>query len=501
MKTAALPPLYRQLAAHYLQAIQQGTLALQDRFPSVRQLMRQHGISMSTALQVCRVLEEQGWLQARPRSGYFVCRPERRMLQGLSRTMPAAPEIEVAAADYVGIHQHVSWLLARASRQPARVDFKVAVGESGMYPGPALQRLMRQALHRQPEMLTRMARRYGHPEFKQAMARRAMERGMMLAPADITATHGCAEAVHLALRAVTRPGDVVAVESPTFYGLLQVFESLGLKVLEIPADSRTGISVQALQFAVQQYPGQIRAVLVMPVFHNPLGCSMPDEHKRQLLHLCEQQDMALIEDDIYGYMGQPGTLPTPIKALDRSGRVIYCTSLNKMLAPGMRLGWLAGGRWQSRIEMLKYMQSRFPEEVGQVTVARYMASAAFDRHVMRMQQTLRRRRQWMADAVDRHFPHGTRLHLPQGGLLLWVQLPLGLDADALFEQALQHGIQIAPGSMFSNARRFDHCFRLSCGQAPDAAQDDALRTLGQMARQMQEDQSRSCASGSVCSNS
>lgn len=506
--------LYRRLADHYLSAIRSGALRSGDRMPSVRRLMSDHGVSLSTALQTCRHLEDQGWLEARPRTGYFVRTPRRAGLPPVTESAFGAAPIDPAA--YVGIHAHVSDVLARGERAPVDVNLALAVLGEPLYPTAALQRLMQGQLRRHPETLTTMTRHHGHASLRAALARHALSRGVTIAPDEVVVTHGCIEAVNLALRAVTQPGDTVAVESPTFYGLLQVLESLGLKALEMPTSPTTGLSLDALEFALQQDAvagqegppdprhtpgslasgGRIRAVVCMPTLHNPLGCVMPDAHKQRLVELCVRHDVALIEDDIYGDMGHTDVPHKPAKAWDRTGHVIYCHSLNKLLAPGLRLGWMLPGRWQARVEMLKYTQSRYGEELPQRTIAEFMAGPGMARHLNRMRQRLRQQREQMAEAVAEFFPEGTRLCLPEGGMLLWVHLPEGGSGDALFDAALERGIKIAPGSLFANSRRFDHCIRLSCGLAFTSEVREAVAVLGRLAHQQTPTaliRTRSCA--------
>jgi DNA-binding transcriptional MocR family regulator len=468
--------LYRRIAEHYLIALQDGTLPPQARFPSVRRLMRDHDVSLSTALQACRHLEDLGWLQARPRSGYFVQRPLRASLAPASE-VPAEP----SEADYVGIHARLSGILARGQARPSRVNLALAVGPPELYPEAPLHRAMQQTLRRHPQLLTTMSRRHGHPALKAALARRALDRGIHATPDDIIVTHGCIEALNLALRAVTQPGDTVAVESPTFYGMLQNLETLGLRALEIPTSPRSGLSVDALEFALQrdaEAGGRLRAVLAMPTLHNPLGCVMPDAAKERLVRVCERHDVALIEDDTYADMASPGTSFRAAKSWCSSGHVIYCHSLNKNLAPGLRLGWMLPGRWQARIDMLKYSQSRYSEELPQMSVADFLAGPGWDRHLNQLRTTLKRQRERYVDGVARHFPTGTRLSPPEGGMLLWIELPGGVSGDALFEAALDMGIKISPGSMFSNARRFDHFIRIAVGTPYGPEVDEALRWMG-----------------------
>ncbi len=468
------PPLYRRLAAHYREAIESGALLPGDRLPSVRTLMDRHGVSLSTALQACRQLESDGWLEARPRSGNYVRRPRRAAPPALSEP-PAGQPLD--PAQYVGIHARVSGFIARGRQEQVKVNFSSARSAPALYPGEALRNAAARALRRYPELLVTPAPDRGQAHFRGVLAQRALAAGMVLAPEDILVTQGCIEALNLALRAVTRPGDVVAVESPTFYGLLQVLEALGLKALEIPTSPHTGISLEALELAARGADA-IKALVVVPILQNPLGSIMPDDHKARLVAFCAAQGIALVEDDTYGALTDAETPQKALKSWDRDGNVIHCASLHKVLAPGLRLGWMHAGRWQARVEMLKYVQSRNNEALAQLAAADVMASPAYDRHLRRLRACLRNQREQTAEAIARYFPAGTRLTAPAGGLALWVELPAGASSAALFDAALADGIFVAPGLMFSNSSRFDGFVRLNCGAPYTPEIDAALRCLG-----------------------
>lgn len=471
--------LYRRLAAHYLQAIRSGTLAPGSRFPSVRGLMRQHGVSLSTALQVCRQLEFEGWLEARPRSGYFVRAP-RRTLPPVIAEPPSGAVAD--PAQFVGLQVKVSEFIARGRQQPVRVNFSGARGAPGLYPGEALKNAATRLLRLRPDLLVTPGAPNGQQEFRAVLARRATDAGMRLTADDIVVTQGCIEALHLALRAVTDPGDTVAVESPSFYGLLQVLENLGLKALEIPTSPQTGLSLEALELALRTQA--IKALVVVPYLQNPLGCIMPDEHKARLVALCAAGGVALIEDDTYSPLVDRAMPLRALKSWDEAGNVIHCVSLHKVLAPGLRLGWMTAGRWQARVEMLKYAQSRNNEALAQLAAASFLASPAYDRHLRRLRLALRQQREQMAEGVARHFPAGTRMNAPDGGLSLWIELPGGVSSRRLFDAALAEGILIAPGLMFSNSDRYEHCIRLSCGEPHSPAVAAALRRLGELGAEM-----------------
>lgn len=469
-------PLYQRVAEHYRRAIQQGVLAAGDRLPSVRSLMRWHGVSLSTALQACRELESEGLVQARARSGYFVQRPERLSLPSVREPDFSQP---LERNDHVGTHDRVSAFISQSERHSYSVDFAGGVASSHLYPLEALRRSMARALRTQADVLVRPVPRQGHPLFRAVLARRALAQGINASADDIIVTHGCVEALNLALRAVAERGDTIAVESPAYYGLLQIVESLGMQAVEIPTSPQSGISVDALDMAFQAY--DIRAVVVVPNRQNPLGCVMPDIEKKRLVELCERQNVALIEDDTYGLLADSAVAPQALKSWDATGNVIFCASLHKTLAPGMRLGWMIGGRWHARLTMLKYVQSRPNEPLAQLAVAHYMDSSAYDRHLVRLCHHLKRQREQMAQAIAVHFPVGTRMNLPGGGMFLWIELPDGCSAQHMFELGLREGIRVLPGSMFSHTERFNHFVRISCGEPFTARIEEAVRTLAAMA--------------------
>ncbi|SOE95954.1 transcriptional regulator, GntR family [Burkholderia sp. D7] len=470
-------PLYERLAEHYRRVITSGTLVPGDRMPSVRAMMLRHQVSLSTALQVFRRLEDAGWLQAKPRSGYFVRR----------RTVPALPSVDEPEnpsapmeAQFVGLHESISKVIAQAQRFPEALNLAGATAAASLYPTARLQALTIKILRHQPTLLTDVGGESVGAVLRQAIAKRALSAGMTLSPDEVIATTGGVEAVNLALRAVTQAGDTVAIESPAFFGLLQIIESLGLRALEISTSPTTGMSLEALEMALLAY-GNIKAVVVVPHLQNPLGSVMPNERKAGLVRLCARHKVAVIEDEPYRELLDDAGQNKPLKAWDRDGGVIHCASLNKVLAPGLRLGWMSSGRWHERVKMLKYAQSRNNESLSQLVAAEFIGSGAYDRHLFQLRERLRTQREATADAIARYFPTGTRLNVPVGGVVLWVELPAGTDSGRLFEEALTQGIRIAPGTIFSNSQRFASFIRLSCPQPFDQTVDDALQRLGRLA--------------------
>lgn len=477
-------PLYRRLAADYRRAVEQGTLRVGERMPSVRALMQRHGVSLSTALQTLRHMEEQGQLEARPRVGYFVRGAQPEGLAQASEPDLSRPVTPVPQKRYVGINERISLLLERGRHADVRVDLGGATPPPDLFDRTFLNRTAMRLLREQPDLLVQGRSLLGtHPEYQRAMARRALAAGVHVAPDQVLATTGNSEAVSLALAAVAAPGDMVAVESPTYYGLLQVIESLQMQALEIPCSPRTGLSLEALELALRTQP-RLKAVVVVPELQMPLGTRMPDAHKARLVELCTAQGVALIEDDSYSLFVEGEQSVRPLKSWDTQGQVIYCEAFNKSMAPGLRQGWMNAGQWHGRVQMLKFAQSRHTQPLAQLLAAACVGSPAHLRNLQQLKLQLRRQREAMARLVARYFPLGTRLSLPPGGLCLWLEFPEGVSTAELFTLALARGIRTSPGSMFSNTGRYERCMRLGCTHPVDEAVEQACQELGGLAHRL-----------------
>lgn len=468
-------PLYRQVADHYRSAIRLGTLAADQRLPSLRDMMRTHQVSLSTAVQACRCLESEGLVEARTRSGYFVV-----AASGANTSPLSARSIEASDATDVDLFSaSVDELLAMARRKPIDVDLAIATCAPCLYPTAELRKLTTAVIRDDENILVSSASSSGNARLRQALARRALARGIRVAPEEVIVTHGASEGLALALRAVTRPGDAVLLESPTYYGALQLLHSLDVAAIELPTNTQHGLLPEAVEFALREQ-SRVAAIVNMPTLHNPLGSTMPNEARERLVALCATHGIALIEDDVYADLHPGASRLRAQKSWDRSGHVIYCASLNKSLSPGLRLGWMLGGRWHDSIETLKMAQSRPKEELQQRVAARFLESSAFDRHIRRLHRVLERQRQEMVALVGETFPAGSAVHNVDAGMLLWVKLPGGVSSRRLFSAALDQRIRIVPGAIFSSSPYFDAYIRLSCGWPLSRERVDAVAKLGQL---------------------
>lgn len=466
--------LYEQLAHEFLSQIQSGTLRPGDKLPSVRRISRQKVLSVTTVRQAYQTLEERGVIEARPQSGYYV--------RWLAAKEPLAkpgwlPET-LAEPQRVQLED-----LPRRIRDDASsgklVQFGAAVPAPDLIPAGRLNNLLARIIRsgRVPPHLLGTAQ--GSRELRVEVARRALLTGCNLQADDVYVTNGCTEALYLALRATCQPGDLVAIESPTYFGILQVIEALDLRVLEIPCDPVTGLELEALGTALDHYP--VRAVVAVTNFSNPLGACMPEPRKRALVELLAEKAIPLIEDDLYGdlYFGE--RRPGVAQSFDRHGGVLLCSSYSKSLSPGYRVGWLVPGRWAEKVEQLKAALNLFTPVAPQLAIASFLDSGGFEHTLRRMRRAYALRVEKMADAVLRYFPEGTQVSSPQGGYVLWVKLPETVDSFELYRRALALGITLAPGHLFAPGARYRNYIRLNAAMLLDETQW-AVERLGQVAR-------------------
>ncbi|MGJ0493163.1 PLP-dependent aminotransferase family protein [Methylobacter sp.] len=461
--------LYEVIAGHLLAAIDQGVYRQGDRLPSVRKLSEQHKISAATAVAALHQLEDQGCIEARQRSGYYVrSRPGARLQE------PAVSRPSIRPTPVTG--QDMVLRLAQATNDPSMVQLGAAVPAPSFLPAQRVERTLAGCSGRYRNRVAGYEFPPGSPELRRQIARRMSEAGCQVSPDDIVITNGCQEALTLALRAVTQPGDIVAIESPTFYGLLQVIESLALKAIEIPTHPRDGMALDALQLACEQWP--IKACIAVPNYSNPLGYCMSDERKRDLVKLMNRYRIALIEDDVYGDLGFGLQRPSVAKAWDTEGRVLHCSSFSKSLSPGLRIGWIVPGQYFEKVEYLKYVTNLASPTLAQLTVAQMLEGGSHDRYLRQVRNRYARAIGRMTEAISLHFPRETRVTQPAGGFVLWVELPGDADAVELAQRALAAGISIAPGPIFSATQKYRNFIRLNCACDWDERVDRALATLG-----------------------
>jgi DNA-binding transcriptional MocR family regulator len=467
--------LYEQVADKVEKLIRSGAVRPGERIPSLRRACAQHGVSLTTAAQAYLSLENRGLIVARPKSGFFV---RSQFREDVLEPLTSRPG---TSASLVGVGS----LQARifdAARMPDVVPLGAAYPGAGNLPIAKLSRTMASVTRTAGARGISYDLPPGSEQLRRQIAKRSLDRGLNLSPDEIITTCGGTEALALCLRAVTKCGDVVAVESPTYFGVLQQIEELGLKALEIPMHPREGMDLEALERALRHR--RVAACLAVPNFNNPLGSLMPDANKQHLVEILARRDVPLIEDDINGGLYHSGERPRVVQSYDKDGRVMLCGSFSKTLAPGYRVGWVVPGRYYEKVKALKLTSTLATGSLPQLAIAEFMANGGYDHHLRSLRRNFAAQIRQMSDAVLGAFPPGIKLTRPSGGFVLWVELPRKVSALKLHERALAEKISIAPGPMFSATQGFQNFIRLNCGHPWSHQIERAVGTLGRLVKRL-----------------
>ncbi len=463
--------LYLRIADRLAGLIEKGTLRPGQRLPSVRALCLQENVSLATAVHALRLLEDRGLVVARPRSGYFVSRQIHPLPPEPAISKPLARPCQVTTGE-------LAMRLVRESQVEGIVPLGAAVPSPDLLPVREVMRALAAATRKQSRRAMGYAFPPGDAALRRQLALRTAQAGCTVGPDDLVVTNGCQEALHLALRAVAKPGDTIAIESPGYYGVLQLIDSLDMRALEIPTDSRDGLSLEALRFALEQQ--KIAAVVAVTHFSNPTGACMPDARKEELVRLLDEAGVPLIEDDLNGELFHAPPRPRPAKAWDRTGNVLYCSSVSKTLAPGLRIGWIAPGRYLESVLRIQLVSTMASAPLPQLALAAFLQDGGYEKHLRQVRQAYGDQLREMSRAISLTFPEGTRLSRPQGGFLLWVELPRKVDSLELYERALAEKISIAPGPLFSPRGKYRNFIRLSCATPWGAEMERAVSVLGRL---------------------
>jgi DNA-binding transcriptional MocR family regulator len=462
-------PKYLTLAKNFERQMRAGVLRVGDRLPSIRQLRDAHRVSAATAVGCYLWLERQGYVRARPKSGYFVSRAP--VAEG------PAPDVVARARGPVAVR--VGGIGAEpvaASPGTETLDLGPAVISPALLPDKRLNRSIRMALSAFADHAVRYEDPRGNLRLRRQLARLMFRQGSTCSPDEVVVTSGATEAINFALRAVARPGDVIAVESPSCYETLHMLEALHLRAVEIPHVTHQGIDLAHLEHAVARH--RIAGIITIATCHNPFGDCSTDEAKTRVVAFAERHQIPIVEGDTFGDLVF-GPRPRPLKAFDKSGLVLQCSSLAHYVAPGFNLGWIHAGRWHDRVMYLKNITNVASARLPQLAMAEFLESGGFETHLRDLRMVLWRSVEVAREEVLRRFPEGTRVSRPEGGFVIWIQLPPRFDGVEIARRAAESGITILPGAIFSATLQYRNCIRISCGH-PAEVLVPAIRRLASL---------------------
>jgi DNA-binding transcriptional MocR family regulator len=469
--------LYMQVADGLEKMITGDVLKIGDKLPSVRLLSDEYGISMGTAFQAYYHLEGKGLIESRPKSGYYVRFNHKRFPELPKMILHDQLSHDVSVKEMIAsIYTDI------ASHNDKVINFALAVPDASILPIAKLNKSVVHVLRNSKDSCIHYEHVQGNVELRKQIAKLSFNWGGKIKQDEVIITGGCLEAITMCLRAVTKPGDTVAVESPTYFGIFQAIESLGLKVVEIASCFVDGIELDCLEKVIKKFP--VKAIVVIPNFNNPLGGCMPDENKKKLVDIITKHNIPLIEDDIYGELYFGKTRPRTCKYYDSRGLVMHCSSLSKSLTPGYRIGWTIPGKFLEQVKEIKRIHNISSPTLTQAAMAHFLQNGRYEYHLKNLRKALHIQCLRYMQAIIDYFPEDTKVSRPHGGFVLWIQLNKKVNDFKLRTEAMKHNISIVPGKIFSASCDYRNCIRISFGKPWDADVDYGLMMLGKLISKM-----------------
>jgi DNA-binding transcriptional MocR family regulator len=476
-------PKYEAIADRIQSLIDEGVYEPGDRLPSIRELSRELGVSINTIRESYRLLESRGVAEAVSQSGHFVrLGPPLCMEECMEYPdVFCDPKAQEVTTD------RITRMIVTDAAHPGWVSLSTAEPNPKLLPTRQIIELTARMMRRDPERAVDYELPDGPLELRQEIVKRLFRGGVTSGVDDIIITAGCLEAVFIALTTVCDPGDTVVLESPAFYLFYQLLSHLGLRAVEVPSRPFDGVDLVALEHVLSGYSQSrteksIKAALLIGNFTNPMGALMPDEHKRAAAELFSKYGVTLIEDDMYGELYFRSSRPTSISAYADPELALLAASFSKTIAPGFRIGWLAGrGELIGRARHTKLVTSIVTSKPAALGIAAFLQNGSYDRTLRGARGVYRENSARLRELVDESFPEGTTSSRPLGGMVLWVALPKGVDAMKLYERSRAEGVTFSPGPMFSLGGSFRNCLRLNASIVDDRT-SEAVRKIGQLAK-------------------
>lgn len=465
--------LYETVAKEIESQIQLGALRVGEKIASVREQSKLFNVSINTVLQAYVLLESRGVIESRPQSGFYVSK--------IVTTEEVRPESDVQTRPAPILIPDLVSDLFEAAANDKYVLLGAACLSPELHPNEAIARITRSILRTHSDVNARYEFTPGHLPLRQQIAKRLLRTGHKVSASEVTITNGALDSLHLALRAILKPGETILIESPNYFGILQSIASLGYKVIEVPANARTGVDPDDVKKILSRY--KIGAAILMPNFNNPLGSVIPDTNKWELVKIFSKFGVPVIEDDIYGDLAFSGVRPKLLRAFDEEGIVISCSSFSKTISPGSRTGWALPGKFEKEFRRLQLSSTVGANRLQQYVIAEFMATGAFERYLRKIRPVLQEQLHRVSQSVLKYFPEETRFTQPQGGFMLWLELPKKFDSLELYKAAAAKKISIAPGVIFSANGNYRNYLRLNCGRLWRPEIDAAIKTLGTLAKQ------------------
>lgn len=460
---------YEKLAEELADEIKAGNWQAGEKLPSIRALAQKCKLAKVSVQHALQVLEQRNLVIAKPKSGYYVNAKQSKPIKQTQANQSLTPKPVDMPDLFIDIMEH-----------SAAFDIKPQYGLSAS-PSTTTTKLTRYLTRAQRHQPFSKSVYYSPPagikELREQIAKHYQKRGLAIIADDICITSGCQNSLYLSIQTICKPGDTVAVESPAFYGILQLLQQLNCKIIEIPSSPTTGINIDELTSATDNWP--IKACIVTPSFATPTGAKMTSSNMQKLIALANDKNFTVIEDDVYGDVGFQ-SMSKPLKAFETSDVAVLCGSFSKSLSRDLRLGWVISRKYNAQLTKAKLVQQLATSQTTQRALTEFLSDGHFERHLNQYRRQLKKQRDQLLSTIQALWQFDVRYTVPDGGLALWIQLPENINTLSLYHQAIDHGIVITPGNLFSNQSAYSNFLRLSFAHEIDQSRLDAIKKLGRL---------------------
>lgn len=434
----------------------------------LRNISKEYNLSISSVQSGYDYLVFKGLVKSLPRSGYVV-----------NRQTGKIPLESAIALSPIPINSFFRENIIQTSHRKQHTEIaslNAAVPSDFLIPQKLVLTTMQQVIREKGAALLRYYPTNGTEELRELLTKRSALHGAAMQKDEILITDGALQALYIALAVTTNPNDIIAVESPCVFSVLEVIANLRLRTIEIPVHNSHGFDTDYLKNVCNK--NAVKAIVVTPNFHNPTGIMMSDEKKKEIYTIASFHNIPIIENDIYGDLYFSGSRPTNIRNFDTDGLVITFSSFSKTIAPGIRLGWLAAGRYFQETERLKFSLGRSVSPLNQEVIAKILSTSGYDRHLRLFRRHLERQAVQLVHQINTYFPENTYTSTPQGGYSIWTKLPAETDMNFFHKTCEKFGINFTPGTTFSFTNNYDHCFRAVFSQYITSENLDSIKKIG-----------------------
>jgi len=470
--------LYEQIFGQIAELIDNGTLGAGTRLPSTRELSKTTGVNRTTIIRVYEELGARGYIESSPGT-YTTVRKKQSVIplhDTENQNIQSGQDIYQDQHD-LNYDVMMYYLENGKSMEAGKINFLQLSPDTRLLDRRYIRASMRQVLNETQTNPFDFTHARGYEPLRQEIAKQMKLHNVFVRDENILVSNGSLQSLQLIFQEFSKPGDYIVVEDPTYSILLLIARIFKLRVIGVPV-THEGMDLNILENVLSEKP--VRFIYIMPTYQNPTGISMPQYKREKFVQLCEERKCIIIEDSIEEEFKYSGKAYLPIKSIDRRGQIIYLGTYTKVMAPGLRIGWIIGT--PECIKKLTVIKSIFEISSGtlnQMFLYNFLINGAFDLHLRKSVRIFKKRMSVAVAAIKKYVPAGKiEWTEPNGGYMLWIKL-LTKPMKNIEKHFSDHGVVIHNGQYFFVNEPTDNYIRICIAQTNETEIEEGIRKIGE----------------------